>query len=53
MPAKEMASLFCCKDLKFKKHYSIWKMPVILYLAIKKKHSWKRKSETQILLDKL
>lgn len=28
-------------------------MPVILYLAIKKKHSWKRKSETQILLDKL
>lgn len=38
---KEMASLFCCKELKFKKHYSVWKMPAILYLAVKKNHSWK------------
>lgn len=44
MPVKEMASLFCCENLKFKNHSSIWEMPVILYLAIKKKHSWKRKA---------
>lgn len=36
MSAKEIAFLFCCKVLKFKKHYTTQKMPVILQIVIKK-----------------